>query len=191
MVRIMYSVKRDGRVQWLWGKIFILIFLLFVFPLYDQVKMEEHPLKALIISRFFDFIRWPNGSEENGNLSRFVIGFIGNTPMADYKKKFTEKIRIPGKKLVFKDLTEPEQIVECHTVIIGENQSDRLKEILTLTDGKPILTIADTEGFGEKGVLINLYLSGKKVKFEINLPAVKRSGLIFSSKLYKLAKIID
>lgn len=185
-------MKRVGKVHWISGKTRIaILLLLLVIPLYNQVRMEEYPLKALIISRFFDFIKWPNGREENGKLSQFVIGFIGNSPMVDYKNKFTEKIRTPGIKLVFKSLTDIEHIGECNVVIIGENQSDRLKEILALTDGKPILTIGDTEGFGEKGVLINLYLSGKKVKFEINLPAVKRSGLIFSSKLYKLARIIN
>ena len=187
----MYNIKRDGKVQWIFGKTCTFILLLFVLPLYNQVKMEEHPLKALIISRFFDFIRWPNGSEESENLSQFAIGFIGNTSMIDFKKKFTEKIRIPVKKLIFKNISDLEQISECNALIIGGNQSGRLKEILVLTDGKPILTIGDTDGFGEQGVLINLFLSGKKVKFEINLPAVKRSGLIFSSKLYKLARIIN
>lgn len=185
-------MKRDGSVHWIFGKTrIVIVFLLLVFPLYNQVKMEEHPLKVLIISRFFDFIKWPNGNEGNGAPSQFVIGFIGNTPMVEYKKKFTEKIRTPGKKLVFKNLNGLEQVGECNAVIIGENQSGKLMDILALTDRKPILTIGDAEGFGEKGVLINLYLSGKKVKFEINLPAVKRSGLIFSSKLYKLARIIN
>jgi len=55
---------------------------------------------------------------------------------------------------------------------------------------KPILTVGDTTGFAEKGVLINLYQEERLMQFEVNLPAVKRSKLTFSSKLLRLARLV-
>lgn len=186
------------KVNGIFGKISSLFLVtLLVFPLYGQVKkngqpkqMEEFPLKVLIISRFLDFIKWPPGAGTNGGAGEFVVGIIGDTPMSGYKKLFYEKIRLPGKTLVVKDVTTIEEIEGCEVLIIGNSESDRLEKILAVTETKPILSIGDTEGFGKKGVLINLYTSDRKVKFEINLPSVKKSGLNFSSKLYKLARII-
>jgi hypothetical protein len=150
--------------------------------------MEEYRLKVLIVSRFFDFVTWPPDSLNNTD--RFIIGVIGDTPMLDHRQKFFERVKIPGRTIIIKTITDIDQVVDCHAVIIAETESKRLNDILALTGGKPILSISDSEGFGEKGVLINLYRLGKNVKFEINYAAVRRSGLVFSSKLYKLARII-
>ena len=186
------------KVNGIFGKISSLFLVtLLVFPLYGQVKkdgqpkqMAEYPLKVLIISRFLDFIKWPPGAGTNGGAEEFVVGIIGDTPMSEYKKLFYEKIRLPGKTLVVRNITALEEIEGCQVLIIGDSESNRLEKILAITGTKPILSIGDTEGFGKRGVLINLYTPGKKVKFEINLPSVKKSGLNFSSKLYKLAQII-
>lgn len=197
----MYIRNNDCNVNGISWKIGIIFFVfLLVFPLYGQVKtdeppkqMEEYPLKVWIISRFLDFVKWPSGAGTNRAdraAQEFVVGIIGDSPMSDYKKTFYEKIRLPGKTLVVKNFTALEEIEGCHVLIIGDSESKRLEKILALTETKPILSIGDTEGFGARGVLINLYTSGRKVKFEINLPSVKKSGLNFSSKLYKLARII-
>lgn len=194
----MYITNENCKVPGVLGKLGILILvLLLVFPLFSQVKkaeqplrMEEYPLKIWIISRFLDFVKWPPGSETNQGSGQFVVGIIGNTAMLEFKKIFHEKIRLPGKTLIIKKCTDPEEIEGCHVLIIGGSESNRLAGILAITENKPVLSIGDTGGFGKKGVLINLYKSGRKVKFEINFTAVQKSGLIFSSKLYKLARII-
>ena len=41
------------------------------------------------------------------------------------------------------------------------------------------------------GVLINFYTTADTVRFEINEAAVEKSGLKVSSKLFKLAKVIE
>lgn len=173
-----------------------IIFLL-TFPLFSQlegegrVKMEEYPLKALIISRFFNFVKWPAASGNAGDSSHFVLGIFGKTPILEHEQTFYKEINLSEKKVTIKKISELGQINECHVLIIAPTESWRLKEILAITGDKPILSIGDTRGFAEEGVLINLYREGNKVKFEINYSAVKKSGLVFSSKLYKLAKIIN
>lgn len=152
--------------------------------------MEEHQLKALIIARFLNFITWPEAS--TANRREFVFGIIGESPIYDHKDVLFENIMIPrGKKLKVKKIKNLEELNECQVLIIAKSESKRLPEILAVTNDKPILSISDAAGFGEQGVLINLYKTGKKVKFEINLPAVRKSGLVFSSRLFKLAKIIQ
>ncbi len=174
-----------------------LIIFLLVFPLLSQpeskekVKMAEYPLKVKIISRFFSFVKWPADSGNTGDSSLFVLGVVGKTPILEYERTFHKEVNLPEKKITIKKISELDQIKECHALIIAPTESNRLKEILSITGDKPILSIGDTEGFAEEGVLINLFREGKKVKFEINYGAVQKSGLVFSSKLYKLARIIN
>ncbi len=51
-----------------------------------------------------------------------------------------------------------------------------------------VLTVADTKGFLESGGIINFLMEDKKVRFEINVTAAKKSKLKISSKLLRLAK---
>jgi hypothetical protein len=172
----------------------LLLCLLLVFPLLCQqkkaVKVEEYQLKIAMIKRFFDFIKWPTvpGHPDPG---KFVIGIVGDTPLSDYLETLSDQPIIPDKKVIFKAISDLSQVRECHVLIIGNIDAERLKEILTVTGDLPILSISETEGFAEIGVLINLFKIDNNVKFEINYQSVKRSGLVFSSKLYKLAKLID
>jgi hypothetical protein len=65
-----------------------------------------------------------------------------------------------------------------------------LRKILESTEGRPILTVGDSEGYGERGVMINLYVEHGQVRFEINLEAARRSGLVFDFRLLELARLI-
>jgi len=53
--------------------------------------------------------------------------------------------------------------------------------------GKPVLTVADMDGFLRAGGVINFVLEGSKVRFLIDQEAAGRSGLQISSKLMRLA----
>ncbi len=187
----MYITNDNCSVFGISGKTGILFILfLLAFPLHSQIKMEEYPLKTLIISRFFEFVKWPPKPGNSRAPDEIVMGIIGETPIREHKRGLYEKIRVPGKKLIIKELSRLDDIKDCHAILIGGSESKRLDEILAVTRNKPILSIGDTEGFGKRGVLINLYKSGKNVKFEINITAVQKTGLNFRSKLYKLARII-
>jgi YfiR/HmsC-like len=82
-------------------------------------------------------------------------------------------------------------INSCQIVFIASSEASRLPEVLTYTEGHPILTIGDTDGFASKGALINFYPSGEYVRFEVNSLAIQRSKLKFSSRLLKLARFVD
>ncbi|MCX6579010.1 MAG: YfiR family protein [Candidatus Aminicenantes bacterium] len=172
----------------------LLLGLLLVLPLLCQQKkgtrVEEHQVKIAMIKRFFDFIKWPPAAG-NSDPGKFVIGIVGDTPLSDYIETLSSQIIIPEKKIAFKLITDLAQVKECCVLIIGSIDAERLKEVLSVTGDLPILSISETEGFAEIGVLINLFKIDNNVKFEINYQSVRRSGLVFSSKLYKLAKLID
>jgi hypothetical protein len=54
-----------------------------------------------------------------------------------------------------------------------------------------VLTIGDTEGYAEQGVMVNFYLEDNMVRIEINIDAARRAGLNISSQLLKLARIVN
>ena len=76
-------------------------------------------------------------------------------------------------------------------IFIPGTEKSRLKQIIEHTKGRPVLLIADTEGFAKQGVHINFYQSGENLRFEINQDAALSSGLRIRSRVLKHARIVN
>ena len=50
--------------------------------------------------------------------------------------------------------------------------------------------MSETAGFAQRGGMINFYLVGNKVRFEINPAAAREEGLRLSSQLLSVGKIV-
>jgi hypothetical protein len=151
-------------------------------------QTPEYQVKAEFVERFTRFIDWPAGTDGHG---AFLIGIIGDNPFNGYLQRMAADRRIKGRAVEIRHLTDPTQVDACQIVFICGSERDRLRKILNRTESKPILTISDSAGFAASGVLINFYMSGETVRFEMNESAIERSGLKVSSRLLKLARLVD
>ena len=148
-------------------------------------NVEEYRLKAEFIERFSRFVKWPEGVEPVDGRP-LVIGVVGDDPFGTSLDEVARKWTEQGRPIVVQAVTR--DVEGCHLLFITASEEARLSEILATTADRPILTIGDAKGFGERGVLINFFLDHGKVRFEVNHAAVRRSGLELSSKLLKLAR---
>ena len=76
-------------------------------------------------------------------------------------------------------------------LVVGSDQEKMLPEIVTQANKDHLLTVSDTEGFGEAGVLINLFMEKGRVKFEVNTSSLKSSDLSISYKLLRMARQVE
>lgn len=152
-------------------------------------KEKETGVKISLISQFFHFVTWPK--EHAPKSGRIYLGFIGKSDIFKYRHLFSERFKSPGRAIKMKYITDLSQLTGCHALFISGDESYRLADILAYIRYKPILVIGDTTGFANRGVHINFFRAGDNLKFEINMTSVRDSGLVFSSKLYKLARIIE
>ena len=54
-----------------------------------------------------------------------------------------------------------------------------------------ILLVSDADGFAAQGGMVEFAMRENKLKLVINLPAVKQAGLKLSSKLLRMAEILE
>jgi hypothetical protein len=149
--------------------------------------VAEYQLKAELIERFTRFIEWP------AQVSRgsFVIGVIGENPFNTYLDDMAKARKIKGRIVDIQRIDDPAGAERCHVLFISSSARSSLPAILAHTRTHPVLTIGDTDGFGEAGVDVNFYNAGDTVRFEINETALEKGGLHASSKLLKLARIVE
>jgi YfiR/HmsC-like len=163
---------------------------------------REYQIKAAFLYNFVKFTDWPAADSNEPNAvdanAPIVIGIIGKDPFGRAFEPIKDK-RIKGRKIVlkrFKGLEgkqsseQVEGIRRCHVLFVCRSQKEQLAEIIEAVKDRPVLTVADMSGFLESGGMINFVMEQNKIRFEINLAAVRRARLRISSRLLRLAKRI-
>lgn len=152
-------------------------------------EVTEYQLKAEFIERFTRFIEWPD--ESVASREPFVIGIVGRDPFGEFLTSLAEKRTIKNRRVVVRHLDRDDELGSCDVLFVSSSEKEALAEILRATASKPVLTVGDTRGYAEAGVVINFYPDGDNVRFEINERAAKASGLDIQAKLLKLARIVE
>lgn len=170
-------------------KIFLL--LLLVLPISNSAQISEYEMKIIFIEKFNDFIEFPEIEDNTLNKNYFQISVIGDNPFGNNLKLYFSGKSVSGKAVKVKNISALNEIRNSDLLFISSSEQNRIDQILSYTYNKPIITIGDTEGYCELGVLINFYMENNRVRFEINFDAVQKSGLYMNYRLLKLAKVIN
>lgn len=146
-----------------------------------KASAPEYALKAAVLYNFALFTEWPKALGHDVVLC--VLGSEAFGPELDA----LDGEPVGERALVVRRLSRMDPLIECNLVFISGTAQGVLPSVLASLAGRPVLTVAESPGAAEAGVGINLGLEASRLTFEINLGAVRASGLELSSKLLRLA----
>lgn len=176
---------------WHFPILFCFLAALLLAPLHDRARAQggEYRVKAAFLLQFVKFAEWPPAAlpAENDTLTLCVLG---ENPFGESLDDLKGK-SAGGKRISVRHVPPVQNAKGCHLLFISASEKGRLGPILKAIESVPLLTVGDTEGFAQKGVMINMYLEDERVRFEVNLQAVKRSGVRLDSRLLNLARIVQ
>lgn len=147
---------------------------------------SESSIKAAFVYNFFKFIE----------LSRTPSTDVRLCVVASHER--CDALRaVDGKALAQGVLRIREVKVEsvqselsvCDAIFVGATDRSTTVGIIELAIAHRILTIGEDPYFLEWGGAINFYVESGKVRFEVDLDHVEKSGAKISSKLLKLGKV--
>ena len=148
----------------------------------------EEKLKTAFIFQFAKYIEWPDEKDETS----FSISLVGSSPMWRFLQELATERRIREKPIELRNAANASELSRSNVVIISADEGDNIPQILRKTRGTHALTVGHGDGLAERGVMINFFISEEgKLRFEINRRAAEAEGLVISSQLLKLAKIVD
>lgn len=159
-------------------------------PAPPAVADAEYVVKAAFIERFTRFAEWPAASSVGDRREPFTLCVAGRNPFDTALDKLAGITPIKGKSAVVRYQVEPRRIRGCELLFISRSESARLSEYLRAAHGLPILTVGDTPGFAERGVMINFFEQGNRLRFEINNPVARAAGLTLNSRLLGVARLV-
>jgi hypothetical protein len=172
----------------------------------DSASSYEYRIKATFIYQFVNFIDgWKFQQEKDDNKDKekiILLGIIGKDPFGDAFKPLADKTSKDRKIKVRRfegfskyksqddDVTvhpQIDQLKKCDILFVCSSEQKYISIILSPIRNERILTIANTEGFLEKGGIMNFIIEKSKVRFEINTEGARRAKLTIRSKLLRLA----
>jgi len=170
------------------GRLWLAFLLLVALPaLLEAQTASEYDIKAAFLYNFTKFVDWPSDAfPDPGSLKVCVLG---ENPFGSSLQTIAGEL-VGNRKLTVMRTDSLARPAGCQVLFISRSERERVPQILAAVKGSPVLTVGDTRGFADEGVIINFVLEGSKVRFEINTDSAERAGLKISSKLLQLAKRI-
>jgi hypothetical protein len=146
--------------------------------------LDEYEVKAMFLVNFASFTEWPASLGPDLNLCIY-----GKDPFGTTIDKHAGR-KIGTRTLSLKRSQDLGSIAQCQIVFISRHPPGNASRVLEATRTGNALTVADAEGLGRQGVMINMSAGSDKVSFEVNAAEAKRAGLFISSKLLRLATAV-
>lgn len=150
----------------------------------------EHEVKAAFLYHFAQYVEWPETAFDAPR-SPFVLGVAGDDGFLTAISSAVADKSVAGHRIVVRAVRTPAETGGCHMVFVAPSEASGLPGILGGLDALPVLAVGDIPGFAEAGGAIGFAIRDGRVVFQINTDAVRRAGLRISSKLLRLAEIVD
>jgi hypothetical protein len=152
--------------------------------------LSEYQIKAAYLYNFAKFVEWQS-ERLKGEDRPIVLGILGRDPFHEALDSLEGKT-VKGRRLVVKRFKSVRELEFCHILFVSSSEKDRLQPILTdAVKSWSVLTVGDVEGFTDAGGVIRLFFRKNNIRFEINIEAARQQGLAISSKLLRLADIVE
>lgn len=153
---------------------------------FAEAKASDYDVEAAYLFNFGKFIHLSTGSKALRRPT-FDICILGNDPIRQTISGFASKEKIDGRPVRIVRVRDASQAGTCDIVFIGAKDSDTIREDLAILSGSDVLTVGDSPEFLKDGGMIQFVERAQRVRFAVNLNAVRKTHLVLSSQLLRVA----
>ncbi len=151
--------------------------------------MQEYTLKAALALNLARFTEWPASTLKPGQTQVTLCVFANHAAQQAFIKLNQKKI---GERTLNVDvLMRLGDVSHCHLLFISNLSKNKTIQLLSGLQQQAILTIGEENYFTEYGGIVDLQMQQGKMGIRINVNAAKRAGLNISSRVLKLATIVE
>ena len=153
----------------------------------DDRRLETD-VKATFVFQFSRYAEWPAVTMAGPRQSPFKVCSVADGTFDRSLDKVLEGETIAGRPMV---RAVPDSLHEargCQILYIGDIEPERVKSLLASVERQPVLTVGDSPDFLKWGGQILLVRDGKRIRFDINLPAARQNSIVFRSQLLRIAR---
>jgi hypothetical protein len=146
----------------------------------------EYAVKATYLYKMAPFVKWPAGTFASPD-APFEICVVGPDPFDGFLQEAVASRGLGSHPFVVRQLGATGSGGDCRIVFIGYTGPAEIREALRAFDGKPVLTVTDSDAVDDSGSIVQFVMDSGHVRFEVDNTAAERNHLTISSKLLNLA----
>ncbi|MBK1716603.1 YfiR family protein [Thiocystis violacea] len=151
---------------------------------------SEEEVRAVYLFNFAVFAEWPAEAFESPS-SPFRYCALGSQAVRASLAEVLANERVGARALILVEAENPEDWRRCHVLYLGHAARSREREVLAAVAGAPVLTVGESEGFALAGGILGLTRKAGRLRTIINREAAERAGIQISSKLLRLATLVQ
>ncbi|MFH1569952.1 MAG: YfiR family protein [Gemmatimonadota bacterium] len=152
-----------------------------------EPRPAEYVVKAAFLYNFARFAEWPTARDPDAPL---IICVLGEDPFGEALEGLAGGT-VRGQKIAVRRAARSTEVEPCDILFISASEAPHLAELLPRYGSEPILTVSDIARFAESGGIVQLTMSGNRVRFRVNVAAAGRAGIRLSAKLLRLGEVVD
>jgi len=150
-----------------------------------MAQVDERALKAAYLFNFIQFTQWPVPPDEP-----FRLCVLGRTPLDEQLAQLEGKPVLGGLHVSVRHVGARESLGNCHALYLDDSQRSQVDEVLGKLGTAPVLTVTDSDGLADRGLMIEIHKHDARLGFEVNLKTARRANISFSARLLKLASYV-
>lgn len=158
-------------------------------PITAAAEVLEYAVKATFLYKFGAFVEWP-GTTFTSPTSAAKLCIVGEDQVGNALASAVVGQKIAERDIQLEQVTDPAAASGCQILYVADRDPQRAAKALKAVQGAGVLTVTDAARSAESTGMINFVVSENRVRFEIDVGAAARSGLVISSKLLGLAKSV-
>jgi hypothetical protein len=149
-----------------------------------SAEYSEDAVKAAFLHRFAAYVEWPPSADTD---APFVIAVADADGVQRELERLLPAVTVQDRRARVVAVNRPEELGNARILYLGADGSARRRALIEAASRRHVLVVTDAAGGLELGSAINFVRDGRRVRFEISLPAAARHGLKIKSDLLSVA----
>ncbi len=148
----------------------------------------ENDVKAAFLYNFTKFVEWPVPADPH---ETFRVCTLADTTFTAALDRTITGESVEGRPLLRLAPGSIQDVRRCSILYVDRGHTDQGAPLLMAVRDLPVLTVGEGPQFLKQGGAIGFVLENNRVRFDISMRAVQRSGLRASSKLLRVARTVE
>lgn len=154
----------------------------------QQPLPDEYQVRAAIIVNLVRFITFkPTRDDPRGPVRVCLLGYDQQSSVLE---SYLSTHPIDGRPFQVRRIMSDDKTEGCQVLYVCPSERHAFDQLSAQLAGTGVLTISDHRMFAPDGGVIGLPVVGDRIEIQINLERAEQSGLVISSRLLSLAKVI-
>jgi len=150
----------------------------------------EYRVKATFLFQFAQFVDWP-AQAFPASAAPLVIGILGEDPFGSFLDETVRDEKSNEHPLAIERYPRLADVKNPHVLFVSQPETGRMGEIAAALKGRNILTVGEADNFADSGGMVQFVTQENRIRLRINLGAAKTANLTISSRLLRLATVIN